>query len=208
MRPAGQQSQAHSGQGQGQGPINIGDPAHATRRRPRARLDSSDPDQLKVPATGKGGSRTLSVQIPAELADHIQAVVESGRTPWRTASDLIRYAAHSLMGEVSQVWDSGPGRWRGAFVVLQQIARLVRHEEFRSLSAAVFRDAEDRIRQMLQAGDIGQARRVVAEIRYYCNAGSMSMEWEMDLAKRVAVLGKMVEDADMGRAPQTTADSK
>lgn len=181
----------------GSGPINIGDPANATRRRPRARLDSGDPDQLRVPATGKGGSKTVSVQLPAELADQIQAVVESGRTPWRTAGDLIRYAAHSLMGEVSQVWESGPGRWRGAFVVLNQISRLVRHEEFRTLSATVFREAEERIRQMLQAGDIGQARRMLAEIRYYCNVGSMALEWERDLAKRVETLGRMVEEADM-----------
>ena len=60
-----------------------------------------------VPAANKyGHSATLSCKVLPEMAKEIQSLVQSGRFPFSTNSDLMR---HALDSTIRQLNDSEPG---------------------------------------------------------------------------------------------------
>jgi len=64
-------------------------------------------DFRPVPAANKyGASSTLSCKVMNEMAAEIQALVQSGRFPFRTNSDLMRHALDSTIRTLN---DSEPG---------------------------------------------------------------------------------------------------
>ncbi len=109
-----------------------------------------------VPAATKyGHSATLSCKVMPEMAAEIQALVQSGRFPFRTNSDLMR---HSLDSTIRTLNDSEPGIInRDATELMQEI--VTRERRYNELNNTV----EEAVKMMGEAvaqGRMQDAKRI------------------------------------------------
>jgi len=113
-----------------------------------------------IPAANKyGHSATLSCKVLPEMAVEIQALVQSGRFPFRTSSDLMRQALDSC---IRQLNDSEPGIInRDATELMQEL--VVRERRYNELSSM----AEEAVRMIGEAvtqGRLQDAKRLFQQV--------------------------------------------
>ncbi len=113
-------------------------------------------DFRPVPAANKyGASSTLSCKVMNEMAAEIQALVQSGRFPFRTNSDLMR---HALDFTIRTLNDSEPGIInRDATELMQEI--VTRERRYNELNNTV----EEAVKMMGEAvaqGRMQDAKRI------------------------------------------------
>jgi Arc/MetJ-type ribon-helix-helix transcriptional regulator len=113
-----------------------------------------------IPAANKyGHSATLSCKVLPEMAVEIQALVQSGRFPFRTNSDLMRHALDSSIRELN---DSEPGLInRDATELMQEI--VTRERRYNELSSM----AEEAVRMIGEAvtqGRVQDAKRLFQQV--------------------------------------------
>ena len=113
-----------------------------------------------IPAANKyGHSATLSCKVLPEMAVEIQALVQSGRFPFRTNSDLMRHALDSSIRELN---DSEPGIInRDATELMQEIVTRERRDNELSLMAE---EAVSMIGEAVAQGRVQDAKRLFQQV--------------------------------------------
>lgn len=112
-------------------------------------------DFRPIPAATKyGHSATLSCKVMPEMAAEIQALVQSGRFPFRTNSDLMR---HALDSTIRQLNDSEPGIInRDATELMQEL--VTRERRYNELNSMV-EEAVTMMGEAISQGRMQDARR-------------------------------------------------
>ena len=112
-------------------------------------------DFRPVPAANKyGHSASLSCKVLPEMAKEIQALVQSGRFPFRTNSDLMR---HALDSTIRQLNDSEPGIInRDATELMQEL--VTRERRYNELNSMV-EEAVTMMGEAISQGRMQDARR-------------------------------------------------
>lgn len=146
-----------NGDGESGGSIsNVFDLVAAETARARARADGS---QWYVPESGEDGqSVTLTVRISPSLATAVQVLMDSGKFPYLTKSDLFR---HALDTHVLWLYNLGITVPKDALAAHQLINQTTRKtKESVTLTKSVD-TLESEIREQVTQGNITQARQTI-----------------------------------------------
>lgn len=109
------------------------------------------------PANPKGESVPLSVRVPPEMVGAIRLTIESGKTPYKTISDLMRAALHSFILKIQEELDAGPDSLLPPLLALlgqweRHVSRARAHE---MLTQAIEGVADD-LRIYLETGNLNR----------------------------------------------------
>lgn len=116
-------------------------------------------DEWYVPAVdSKGHSVREYVRLPPGMSRAIDEILQSGDTPYKTRSDLIRHAVDVHLNYLHGILPHVTKTYTGALKVM---AEVVRDDEYRSDTEKLFRTLQERIDKYLEQGDVPEAVRVI-----------------------------------------------
>lgn len=122
-----------------------------------------NPDEFVVPAQDdRGHSTRETIRISNELERDIDVIVQSRKFPYKTRGDLLR---HAVVRHLEWLHVLEPGFPKHLLTAHLSQMDLLREEEMRVTSQAVFKRLHDQVEAYLASGEPGEARRIAATIK-------------------------------------------
>lgn len=159
-----------------------------------------DPNECYVPGYDKGASRQEKIRFAPKTMDAIERVIESGKTPWKTKSELVRCAVDMLLKSLSESAWTLPGETRGMIAACRLVQRQLMEEESMTELQHVLREANAAVTTLLNQGDVRGARRRLEQMAHVFRHVDSTRPWFEEMQKGLVEIRERVREAEQRAA--------
>lgn len=128
--------------------------------------DREHPEEWIVPAQNRYHRYVKkSIQMPPEMADAMEAVIDSKQTPYANVADLMRHAISRQLQWLHRTHSEStpPGHM---LVTLRGIVRITQASESKTAAMNTLARLDRQAQTFITAGDIGEAFKLLTEVTH------------------------------------------